>query len=143
MNDSKLKYFDSTPLPHNFLAEQGVLNILLTNPALIENVFLSLKIDAFYYVPHKLIYQTIVELYESQQNINVPTVITRLQDQKLLKEVGGLERIIDIINRFENFSDLNQYIKLLNEKYLRRLIIETGKQTWTFFSAVIARLFFG
>ena len=34
MNDSKLKYFDSTPLPHNFLAEQGVLNILLTNPAL-------------------------------------------------------------------------------------------------------------
>ena len=71
MNDSKLKYFDSTPLPHNFLAEQGVLNILLTNPALIENVFLSLKIDAFYYVPHKLIYQTIVELYESQQNINV------------------------------------------------------------------------
>ena len=129
MNDSKLKYFDSTPLPHNFLAEQGVLNILLTNPALIENVFLSLKIDAFYYVPHKLIYQTIVELYESQQNINVPTVITRLQDQNLLKEVGGLERIIDIINRFENFSDLNQYIKLLNEKYLRRLIIETGKQT--------------
>ena len=35
---------------------------------------------------------------------------------------------MSIINRFENFSDLENYIRLINEKYLRRLIIEFGKE---------------
>ena len=55
-------------------------------------------------------------------------IITSLQDKGRLKHIGGIERIISTISSFENFSDLENYIQLLNEKYLRRLIIEFGKQ---------------
>jgi replicative DNA helicase len=47
----------------------------------------------------------------------------------LFKE-DRVEQIITILNRFENFADLPDYVKQI--KYLRRLIIELGKQfiTW-------------
>ena len=117
-------------LPNNFLAEQATLNILLTNPNLIRNVSSLINIESFYFEPHRLIYLTILELTEelSIENINLTNIITSLQDKERLKNIGGIERIISTISNFENFSDLESYIQLINEKYLRRLIIEFGKQ---------------
>ena len=119
-----------TDLPNNFLAEQAVLNILLTNPNLIKNVTTILTCESFYFKPHKLIYTTLCELTEELQteNINLTIIITALQDKGRLKKIGGIERIISTISNFENFSDLENYIQLVNEKYLRRLIIDFGKQ---------------
>jgi replicative DNA helicase len=59
-------------------------------------------------------------------------VITSLNDKNLLKKIGGLGRILNIIAEFENFSDLDMYRKELNDKHLRRIIIETGRKliTW-------------
>lgn len=128
MTNSKINYSESLTLPNNFLAEQAILNILLTNPILINNVLPTLKIDAFYFQPHRIIYSAIMKLAEQEIAINLTTVISYLQDMSFLEAIGGLERIITIVNRFENFSDLDEYIRLVNEKYLRRLIIETGKQ---------------
>ena len=117
-------------LPNNFLAEQATLNILLTNPNLIRNVSSVINIESFYFEPHRLIYLTILELTEELpiENIYLTNIITSLQDKGRLKNIGGIERIISTISTFENFSDLESYIQLINEKYLRRLIIEFGKQ---------------
>lgn len=130
MNEFKLKYSNSTILPNNILAEQAILNILLTTPSisLIQEVLLNLKIESFYFEPHRLIYETISELSEKNLSINVANVLNNLQDKSLLKKIGGVERLFLILNRFENVSDLDAYISSVNEKYLRRLIIEIGKK---------------
>jgi replicative DNA helicase len=125
---NKNKYSNLTSLPNNFLAEQGILNILLTNSILIKRAISLLKINSFYFESHKKIYETIVALDQENVSINLTTIITNLENKGSLKEIGGIEKIINIINRFENFSDLEDYIKLVNEKYLRRLLIELGKQ---------------
>jgi replicative DNA helicase len=128
MKQEKLNYSNLTTLPNNFLAEQAILNILLTNSSLIKNKISNLKLNSFYYEPHKLIYEVIIELSEKNNAINLTTVITKLQSKGYLTKIGGIEKIINIINRFESFSDLDDYIKLVNEKYLRRLLIDFGKQ---------------
>jgi|AntAceMinimDraft_1070359.scaffolds.fasta_scaffold01674_11 replicative DNA helicase len=118
-------------LPNNFLAEQGILNILLTNPLLVKNIISNLEVDSFYFEEHRILYETICTLTQNDEEnvINLTLVITALQDKGILKKIGGVEKILDIINRFENFSDLDNYVKLVNEKYLRRLIIQFGKET--------------
>ena len=131
MKKVKLNYSKATPLPNNFLAEQAVLNILLTNPSLIKSVLPNLSVNCFYFPTHKLIYTSIIELSEKNKTLNLTLLISYLQDLNKLKEIGGIESIVKILNRFENFSDLDEYIKLLNEKYLRRLIIEFGKEIIT------------
>ena len=128
MDTNRLKYSNTTPLPNNFLAEQAILNILLTNSSLVKTALQSLKLESFYFEPHRLIYQIIIELSEKNQSINLTTVITELENQGLLKKIGGIEKIVNIINRFEIFSELENYISLVNEKYLRRLFIELWKQ---------------
>jgi replicative DNA helicase len=132
MISSKIKYSDETILPNSFFAEQSVLNLLLTNSSLIDDILPDLKPNSFYFPPHKIIYETICELNDNNTTINLPNIITRLQDKNCLKKIGGIEQIITILNRFENFADLPDYVKQINEKYLRRLIIELGKQfiTW-------------
>ena len=125
---NKSKHSNLAELPNNFLAEQGILNILLTNPPFIKTAISLLKSSSFYFENHKIIYDTIIELNHENSSINLTTIITKLENKGSLKEIGGIEKIINIINRFENFSDLEDYIKLVNEKYLRRLLIELGKQ---------------
>lgn len=129
MKEQKLKYSNSTELPNNFLAEQSILNILLTNPSLITTAIENLKEESFYFEPHKIIYSILCELKNEKKIVTLTTLMTVLQDRALLSQIGGVEIIISIVNRFETFSNLQEYIKLVNEKYLRRLIIELGKQT--------------
>jgi len=135
MNSSKIKYAKDSgsrpygsALPNNFLAEEAILNILLTNSFLIKEIVGDLKAESFYFEPHKIIYETILMLLEENKEINFIFIITSLQDRNLLNQIGGIERITSLLNRFENFSDLDEYIRLVNEKYMRRSIINIGKQ---------------
>nr|YP_009545371.1 replicative DNA helicase [Mallomonas splendens]AYO28525.1 replicative DNA helicase [Mallomonas splendens] len=123
------KNINSTILPNDFLTEQAVLNILITNPNLIKINISNLKVETFYHEPFRLIYQTISEFVENHENnINLTLLISKLVETGRLKKIGGLQKIYKIIQQFENFSDLDEYIKILKEKYIRRIIIELGKQ---------------
>lgn len=128
MGSSKLKYNELHLLPYSYITEQAVLNILLTNSFVIKKVIPILKLETFYFEPHRIIYQIICELYDKGRVINVTTVVSNLQDKQLLTLSGGIDKIILILNRFENFLHVDDYIKILNEKYLRRLVIDFGKQ---------------
>jgi replicative DNA helicase len=132
MEATKFKYSNNSVLPNNFLAEQSVLNLLLTNPHLIKDILPELKPASFYFEPHRIIYESLIDLNEQNSSITLTLLIGYLQDKNCLIKIGGIERLIMIINRFENFGSISEYIKQINEKYIRRLIIELGKQfiTW-------------
>jgi hypothetical protein len=63
-----------------------------------------LNLTAFIFLLIKL-FKTICELNDNNTTINLPNIITRLQDKNCLKKIG-IEQIITILNRFENFADL-------------------------------------
>jgi replicative DNA helicase len=128
MNKLQIKYSNETPLPNNFLAEQAILNIILTKPSTFKTVSEKLKSESFYVESHQLIYESLLDLVLENRPINITSVVTKLETKGQLKQVGGIEKMSNIINRFESFVDLDDYIELVNEKYLRRLLIELGKQ---------------
>ena len=70
-------------LPNNFLAEQGILNILLTNPSLIKNISNLIKPESFYYEEHEIIYSLMLELTDNEGNksTNLTIIITELQNR--------------------------------------------------------------
>jgi replicative DNA helicase len=122
------KYINLSSLPNNFLMEQSILTILLTNPFLLKNVINTLKVSSFYYENNKIIYKTLLELFEFNKSINVTNLICKLQDNGLLEKIGGIEYITLILNKYENSLDLENYIIEINAKYLRRLLIDLGTQ---------------
>ena len=126
-NNNK-NYLNLKNLPNNILIEQGILTILLTNPDLIKNVIDKLKINTFYSESNKIIYQHLLELIESNKSPNITNLISILQNKGLLQQIGGIDMITFLIKKSENSLDLENYIEELNEKYIRRLLIDLGKQ---------------
>ena len=115
-------------LPHNFLAEKIILSSLLISSEAIETCFRSLTIETFYFRNHQEIYKTIRIMYLNKIPIDIITLNTFLQDNGLLTKIGGIKVLIELVNQVPNLIYLDDYIRLVQDKYLRRSIIKFGYQ---------------
>lgn len=113
-------------LPHNFLAEKMVLNCLLINSESIEITLQTLPIEAFYFINHQEIYKAITFMYKNKTSIDILTISTFLQDNGLLKKIGGIKVLIELISQIPNLVYLEEYIRLIKDKFIRRLLIQLG-----------------
>lgn len=113
-------------LPHNFLAEKMVLNCLLINIESFELTFQTLPVEAFYFKNHQEIYKAIIFMYKNELTIDILTLITFLQDNGLLEKIGGIKVLIELINQVPNLVYLEEYLRLIKDKFFRRKLIKLG-----------------
>jgi len=113
-------------LPHNFLAEKMILNCLLVSTESVEITIQMLPVEAFYFKNHQEIYKAIIFMYKNNLPIDVLTLITFLQDNGLLKKIGGIKILIELISQVPNLVYLEEYIRLVKDKFLRRTLIKLG-----------------
>ena len=118
-------------MPHNFLAEQMILNCLLINPESIETTFQTISSEVFYFKNHQEIYQAIIYMYKNKLPIDILTLITFLQDKGLLEKIGGIKVLIELITHVPNLIYLDEYIRLVKDKFLRRSLIRLGYEIIT------------
>ena len=123
------KILINTYLPHNFLAEKIILSSLLISTEAIENTLRKITIEAFYFKNHQEIYKAIILLYQNKNSVNILTLISFLKDQGLLEKIGGIKVLTELINQVPNLVYLEEYIKLIQDKFLRRLLIQLGYRT--------------
>lgn len=127
-NKKEAKISINTYLPHNFLAEKIILSSLLISTEAIENTLRKITIEAFYFKNHQEIYKAIILLYQNKNSVDILTLISFLKDQGLLEKVGGIKVLTELINQVPNLVYLEEYIKLIQDKFLRRLLIQLGYQ---------------
>jgi replicative DNA helicase len=115
-------------LPHNFLAEKIILSSLLVNPEAVELILRHLTVKTFYFKNHQQLYKAIIFLYQKKIPIDIVTLTSFLQDNGLLEKIGGLKILTELINQIPNIIYLEDYIRLLQDKFLRRTLIQLGYQ---------------
>ncbi len=113
-------------LPHNFLAEKMILSCLLINSEAIEIALKTLSIDAFYFKNHQEIYRAITYMYQNKIPVDVLTLTTFLQDNGFLQKIGGIKVLIELINQIPNLVYFEEYLRLVQDKFLRRSLIKLG-----------------
>ena len=123
---NKKKILVDTYLPHNFLAEKMVLNCLLLNSEIIESTLNSISAEVFYFKNHQEIYKAIIFMYEKNKSIDILTLSTFLQENGLLQKVGGIQVLLELFNQVPNLVYLEEYIRLIKDKFLRRSLIKLG-----------------
>ena len=116
-------------LPHNFLAEKIILSTLLISRDAIETTLKKIPVDAFYFKNHQEIYKSIIFLYQNKNSVDILTLMTFLKDQGLLEKIGGIEVLTELINQVPNLIYFEEYIQLVQDKFLRRLLIQLGYKT--------------
>jgi replicative DNA helicase len=105
-------------------AEQAVLGAILKNSAALDEVVPILTTpEAFYEPKHQRIYDTMLFLQQRNDPVDITTVITALQNQNILKDVGGRTYLVDLIDNIGTTSQAAHYAKIIKEKETRRRII--------------------
>lgn len=128
MKKYEIEIFINQRLPHNFLAERAILTCLIANSRIIENVTKVLPIEAFYFSNHQEIYKAIEFMYEGDLHIDFLTLTEFLQKKRLLKKIGGIQVMIELVNQPPNQIYLSEYLELVIEKFSRRSLIRLGYQ---------------
>lgn len=113
-------------LPHNFLAEQMILSCLILNSETIKFTIRILPIEAFYFKNHQEVYKVIIFMYKNKLLVDSLSLTTFLQENGLLKKIGGIKVLVELTNQPSSLLYLDKYIKLVKEKFLRRSLIQLG-----------------
>ena len=127
MSDLELSDVESI-LPYNLLAEKLVLGSILTMPEAILLVSEKLPIEAFYLNTHQIIYKALLIIYAEGKTIDYINLITWIQDNGFLLKIGGANILLDLLNQINRVTNLEEYIALIYEKYLRRSLINLGEE---------------
>jgi replicative DNA helicase len=114
--------------PHSPEAEQGVLGCILLSPndcvgECVEKF--KAEADVFYDLRHQTIFETLVEMYDQREAIDLITLQQRLKNKQRLDEVGGLAYLSSLPDTVPSAANLAYYLDIVHEKYVLRKMIQT------------------
>jgi replicative DNA helicase len=109
--------------PQNNEAEQSVIGaILIENEALLKSIEI-IRPEDFYRESHRLIFQSMIELFEKNEPADLITLTEHLRNKNKLEEVGGASYLTTLCDQIPTAANIEYYAKIVKEKaVLRRLI---------------------
>ena len=113
-------------MPNNLDAEQAVLGSMFLSKYALEKALEEMTKERFYLASHSKIFEVIKYLAEKGNPIDITTVTAELDKRKELGSIGGVEYLTEIINCVPTAANVDYYLKIVEEKYLRRALIETA-----------------
>ena len=117
--------------PHDDEAEQAVLGSMLTDKDAVIAAIEILREQDFYREDNRIIYSAILNLYNRSEPIDIITLKAELKSMGKLEAVGGLEYIVQLPDRVPTTSNVEQYIKIVEEKSMLRALIKTADELIT------------
>ncbi len=125
-NTNENVYLNKIP-PHDQDAEQAVLGCMLFDSDGISAAFEKLSGDDFYRPDHKIIFESIIELFSEGTQVDLVTIKNKLEKKGFLEQVGGIGYIANLAGMVSTSARIKDYIKIVYEKsVLRKLIKAAG-----------------
>ncbi len=114
-------------LPNSVEAEMAVLGAMLLSPQDAGSQARErLSEQHFYHAAHRVIFREIAALQDAMQAVDMITVTQRLQDKRLLEDIGGASYLAELVSRVPTTANLDHYIDIVWEKFLLRQLIEAA-----------------
>ena len=114
--------------PHDIEAEQAVIGSMLTDKDAVLSSVEVLQKEAFYREDNKAIYDAILNLYAKNEPIDIITVKNELVEAGNFERVGGIEYLASLPDKVPTTSNVERYIKIVEEKYMLRNLIQSSNE---------------
>lgn len=114
--------------PQDIEAERSVLGALMLDKDAIIRVADLIKADDFYNPTHTKIFETIFELFERGEPIDILSVSKKLKDKNELTEIGGSAYLTELINSVPTAAHISYYAKLVRQKKVLRDLIRASSE---------------
>ncbi|MDX9790541.1 MAG: DnaB-like helicase N-terminal domain-containing protein [Candidatus Kapabacteria bacterium] len=126
INGSDFNIQGSVP-PHSDEAETSVLGAMMIDRVAVSKVVEIINEDAFYHEKHRLIFRAIMRLFERG---STPDFITVGEELKAIDEQKIIDNVYlsDITLATPTAANVEQHARIVQERYLKRLLINTAGQ---------------
>ena len=114
--------------PQNLEAEISVLGGIMLDRDAIIKVADQLSADDFYDRRNGLIYETMLDLYDDRQSIDVLTVSNKLSEKGALERAGGMSYLTSLVNSTPNAANVEHYGKIVQRKGTLRKLIQASSE---------------
>ncbi|NLM03734.1 MAG: replicative DNA helicase [Clostridiales bacterium] len=113
--------------PHSIEAEQSVLGSMLMDREHIIVVLEILKSDDFYNEAHKEIFESIYNLFDREEPVDLITLTEELKKRGTLDAIGGIPYINSLAEAVPVTANVRYYADIVQEKSILRRLIKSSE----------------
>lgn len=113
-------------LPYSREAELSVIGSVITAP---QSVAASAEIitpSDFYFEANRHIYQTVMDLFNENQPVDIVTLSDRLGQEDKLDAIGGITYLTTAATSVPTAQNISYYSKIIKDKSILRKLIKTS-----------------
>ena len=114
--------------PQNLEAEQSLLGSIFIDQDAMIKVGDAVHPEDFYRDAHRVIYETILYLFERHEPIDLLTVGNRLEEINKIKDVGGRTYLVELSNAVPTSSHVENYANIVQKKATLRRLLQSAAE---------------
>ncbi len=114
--------------PHNLEAEQSLLGAMILDVHAINDAMELIKSESFYSEAHKIIFDSILEMSDRSEPVDLITLSDTLQIKGRLDVIGGMSYLTLLIDKGIITTNARRYAEIIDEKATLRQLIRTSTE---------------
>ncbi len=110
-------------MPNSLEAEQSVIgSMIMDKDAIISASEILIKED-FYHQQYAVIFETMTELFQAGQPVDLVTLQDKLKEKDVPKEIQSVEFIRDLVTSVPTSANVKYYANIVKENAMKRKLI--------------------
>ncbi|MGB1171453.1 MAG: replicative DNA helicase [Flavobacteriaceae bacterium] len=108
--------------------EEAVLGAMLIDKKGVDEVIDILKAEAFYKTSHQYIFESIFELFEASEPIDLLTVSNNLKKKGKLEVAGGNPYLVSLTQKVASSAHIEFHARIILQKHIQRSLIKISSE---------------
>ncbi|UCD15296.1 MAG: replicative DNA helicase [Candidatus Omnitrophota bacterium] len=114
--------------PQNIEAEMATLGAMLISEDIIPEILEIISEDSFYKEEHKVIFSSIISLFDARRKVDILTVSEDLTKKKELERIGGVTYLTNLADFVPSSANATHYARIVKEKGIMRFLINSANK---------------
>ncbi len=111
--------------PRNLEAEMNVLGCAYLSQSALDKVCDDLTEEMFYDKKNQVIFNAMKDIRKRNDNIDSTILKNEIEKTTPINSIGGVEYLSEVIDSVLSSANVETYIDIVKDKYVRRKLIET------------------
>ena len=114
-------------MPHSIEAEQSVVGAMLMDRDAVTTASELISGNDFYQSAYGVVFDSMVELFNEGQPVDLITLQERLRSKDVPAEVSSLEFVRDLLNMVSTSANVKYYAQIVADKSVMRKLIRLNE----------------
>ena len=112
--------------PQNLDAEMALIGSIMLRPEALYDITDTIKADSFYSEKHRIIFESMFELFNKRSPIDLLSVSNKLKEKGWLEQIGGSTYLTELVNVVPSSGNITYYAEIVQKKYMMRRLIDAS-----------------